>query len=272
MKLVTFLFLIGIILTFTLFVVTLLRVSHKSMSFSQFPTIHCIMITGHTNQRSAYARLAIKNFHSQSYSFKHLIIINQSSESLLTLPDPNITELIVGKTTISLGALRNYALDLIPEGAYFTTWDDDDWRSTSYLLDFAYALKSPDLIPALSSRYEYNILSGLTWASYKPAGFVLFVAPKVKGVRYLDKATMEDLEILDAYKRKGFKVVSLGNTPGNYIRLVHGNNTSLYVDVNKHYMITNPQYYEKPTSLDEKAFITTIMKPYVDVNLPIIAQ
>jgi hypothetical protein len=251
-------------MAFTLFIVTL---QCKLTYHDSFPTIHCIMITGHTPQRSAYARLAIKNFDSQVYPFKHLIIINQSNIPLVVSPHPKVTEIISGKTSMSLGALRNHALDSLPEGAYFTTWDDDDWRSPTYLLDFAYASNSPRSIPALSARYEYNIISGLTWSAHKPKGFVLFCAPNLKDVRYLDKPTMEDLEILDAYKTKGYSIVPLNNKPNSYIRLVHGNNTSTYVDINKDYMITNPEFYEQPTTLEEKALIVKIMTPYVNVPI-----
>jgi hypothetical protein len=225
------------------------------------------MITGQTPQRSAYARLAIENFRAQVYPLKHLIVINQSETTLIPHPNPQITENVVGKTDITLGALRNLALDMIPEGEYFTTWDDDDWRSPSYLFDFVNAMQTPKSIPALTSRYEYNLITGLTWIAFKPSGFVLFIAPNIKSIRYLNKQTMEDVEILASYKSKGYTIIPLNNAPRSYIRLVHGNNTSLYVDVNKNYMIENPDYYEKPTTDTEKTLVTKIMQPYTNVRI-----
>lgn len=221
------------------------------------------MITGQNAQRTAYAQLAIKNFYAQDYQLKNLIIINQSSTPLST-PSPIITERMVGTTSLSLGALRNLALEMVPLGQYFTTWDDDDLRTPTYLSDFVAALRTTASIPALTSRYEYNKISGLTWVANKPSGFVLFLAPVHPNIRYLDKATMEDVDILDIYQKTGYRVVPIHNQPNSYVRLVHGNNTSLYVDVAKDYMIESPQYYERPTTPAEKDWIGTVMQAYVN--------
>jgi hypothetical protein len=75
---------------------------------------------------------------------------------------------------------------------------------------------------------------------------------------------MEDVEILDSYQKEGFKITPIPNPPSSYVRLVHGNNTSLYVDVSKNYMIKNPNYFERPTTPAEKEWIQNIMRPYAN--------
>ena len=40
---------------------------------------------------------------------------------------------MTSKDGITLGDLRNISLSYVPNNEIWTTWDDDDWRSSNYL-------------------------------------------------------------------------------------------------------------------------------------------
>lgn len=229
-------------------------------------TVNCIMVTGKDTQRLSYAQLAIQNFLDQDYPNKQLVIINHHVQRVVISNIRNVKEYQVNKHEIgTLGDLRNLALGLIPNDQYWTTWDDDDWRCPTYLsyLTSYVDIAKPKVI-AFTHRYEYNINNGAIWKGTHPKGFVHFIAPRIPHVRYSSKDTMEDINILNDYKALNVHIKLLDNDPGIYIRLVHTSNTSLYVKMNKDYLIKQSVngYYEQDVSSREAEYVKTAMHQY----------
>jgi hypothetical protein len=143
-----------------------------------------------------------------------------------------IDEKMVAKGNMTLGDLRNVALDLVPRGTYWTTWDDDDYRVSHYVSWLFKALQQhgADLL-AYTHRYEYNYKTGFFWETNWKSGFVTCLAKQHDKFRYKSINSMEDKDMLSDYRQLHQHVVVLSeNDPGIYVRLVHGGNTSEWVD------------------------------------------
>lgn len=220
------------------------------------------MVTGKDDHRIALAKRALLNFASQTYVNKHLLIINHHpSLRVLTTPDgenSRAREIHISKSKgLTLGDLRNCALDLVPAGALWTTWDDDDHRHPEYLRAMAgLRLRRGADVAALTNRLEYNSQNGECFASTKTDGFVFFLAPVSSDVRYDSVDTMEDLHILDDYRRSGYRVATWDNMHMMYIRLIHPDNTSLYAHPGKGtVLIRGLHYSERRCTPEERAYL-----------------
>lgn len=200
-------------------------------------TIYGMMITGKSPCRYQLALKSIENFFEQSYTNKHLMIINHGNQKLNINNNENITEIIIDKKSTSLGNLRNLCLYLIPDNHYWTLWDDDDYRSTNYLEYLYNNLKTNNADTVLfTKRLEYNYNNDYVWESQLKTGYVTLLSLKKPNqlVKYLDKDSMEDLNLIKDLRNNGHKIhIIKDNDPKIYIRLVHTDNTSLYVNKNK---------------------------------------
>lgn len=236
--------------------------------FEQSACIYCIMITGKDDQRLRWARLAVENFKSQDYPNKRLIIINHSknlNNRVLTNNDgtDGIVEIHVEKSpTMLLGHMRNMALELVPFNALWTPWDDDDIRAPNYLSFLAKHMTSLHHAVAFTDRMEVNLQNKFVWrVSLKPNGTVhILCRASDKRVRYLLRDTMEDVNLHRDILRLGHQInVVQDNDPTLYIRLVHGNNTSLYVDPNRAEL---KFAFEKRATSEERAYVLHASEPY----------
>lgn len=223
--------LISLILLFILF-----------FTFVKSTTIYCIMITGKNEGREAYAKKAVKNFLEQDYKHKKLVIINHGSYVVLN-PEQKKTDFMFefhvdkdkGEKPLTLGDLRNMATQLVPIDAMWTVWDDDDIRAPNYLslLYYALRLSGSDMV-AICNRYEVNANNGFSWRIKQTRGLPTVLCKQDLRLSYLSKDTMEDVDLIEDYEKLGHPVYRwTWNRPSMYIRLVHGDNTSLYVDPHK---------------------------------------
>jgi hypothetical protein len=229
------------------------------------PTIYCIMTTGKTPNRIQYAKHSLQNFFDQTYTKKCMIIINQGDVSVLSDDFDNVIEVFVEKDKykLTLGDMRNIALSLVAIDAYWTTWDDDDWRDMRYLATLmSYYEPHHNTVIAITKRLEYNVNNKASWVGNKPSGFVFFAAPKDMRVQYLSKDSMEDVTILDQYRALSYNVLCINNSHMLYVRIVHQNNTSEYVNMNKSYLIKGNSYSENPTSVNDKMFLDNLITSY----------
>lgn len=220
--------------------------------------ICCIMITGKDDARIDLARKALDNFVKQEYPDKMLLIINHNPhKQVIDQNVKDVHEFYIEKKG-NLGDLRNIALQFIPLGCCWTTWDDDDYRHPSYLQTLA-RFKTDNNIVCLSRRLEYNSNNGASWVGYKKDGFVFFLAPVDNRIIYLSRDTMEDVDILDDFRKNGYTVKVLKNDPKIYVRVVHSSNTSLYVNAQRNYLVKGPTYSERFTTPKEQEYIRTII-------------
>jgi hypothetical protein len=222
--------------------------------------IYCLMVTGKDNIRYQFAKKSIMNFLIQTYKNKHLIIINHGDKQLVSMNNNLVTELMVHKANKTLGDLRNISLNHVPEKAIFTTWDDDDWRSSDYLQKLYNVLISNNAeMVMIRNRLEYNLNNNSVWKASLNSGFLTFFMFKDNRLRYSSQNTLEDQIIkTDAYKI-GKRVIVYDNDPTIYVRYIHKNNTSPYVKKSK----ANPEikgtdYYESEATIAERAYAATV--------------
>lgn len=236
---------------------------------SQRP-IYCLMVTGKDDQRIELAKQSVKNFHEQTYRNKHLIIINHNENKLRVSSSSSphqICEFMIDKDDMSLGALRNLSLYMVPphQNAIWTLWDDDDYRTPEYL-QLLYNEKDRRGVNCLvfTKRYEYNANTNLHWMMELKVGFKIVMCDQHAMIQYLENDTMEDLELLNSIDAAGYSIGIYENDPKIYVRLVHLTNTSLYVRKNKQKVNAGGvQYKEYDVDANEKKYIDNCINGYL---------
>lgn len=235
--------------------------------------VYCIMITGKDDARMCFARKSVQHFLQQDYPYKKLLIINHHPhEKVLKDNDNDIMfELKVPKENNSLGDLRNIALQLVPIDSIWTVWDDDDYRIPSYLsILYNQMYASGADVVLFTRRYECNYNTSFVWEMELKTGFVFVFAKQDLRLRYMSKDSMEDTNIISDFKKLKKKIHIFENDPNFYIRLVHSNNTSLYINKEKTEVIkmTNYQsaYIEKEVGIDDSKYILDVINKQFDLN------
>lgn len=228
------------------------------------------MVTGYTNKRLEYAKLAIQNFKDQTYRDKYLIIINQSKKKLTTLSDKNILEVYVDNNDKTLGELRNISLQFVPPNAIWTTWDDDDWRHREFLerMYMVLTTKQVDFV-LFSNRLEYNINTKFAFKTKMKSGTMCFFCKHDPNIRYEHINTSED-KIVKTYAYDNTKYFVFDNPFYIYLRLIHDDNTSIYVHDKKHTLndtTNNKDYFEYSVTQKEKKYIDKIIYEYYKINV-----
>ena len=222
--------------------------------------IFCLMMTGKDDTRAKYAKSAIINFHKQTYSNKFLIIVNEGSQNIIDKKNNRVLELKV--QGLSLGKMRNIALDLVPPNAIWTTWDDDDWRSDDYLRTLYDELMRHPTKKYLMfcNRVDHNMNTNFSYRVQLMSGTYIFFAFKDPLIQYDDVSTKEDAVVKQYLIRNGNRThVFFNNDPLLYIRFIHKSNTSTYINTRKR-SITN----YKATSLYHEYPVTEHQKEYID--------
>ena len=241
--------------------------------------IYCLMITGKTSERREFAKIAIENFKIQTYKQKYMIIINEGPTSVLKRDESiwsteRIIEVMIDKNRfgLTLGGLRNMSLELVPPDAIWTTWDDDDWRIENYLEVLYKKLTSSSGRNLLfQNRLEHNFNTGFSWKVKLNNGTPFFFAYKDPTFRY-DKVNFNEDVVVKfnmLEKVKYGETVIYDNDPKIYIRFVHNDNTSIYVNPRKHNIRNVPNHNNKPnnvleseTSSTDNRYINNVLKRY----------
>lgn len=245
--------------------------SEHFINTSNAPEIICIMITGKDTCRKTLAQASVANFHEQTYPNKKLVIINHAPFEIMDDPNlssKNVFEFHVDKeqNALTLGDMRNIALEMVPHNALWTPWDDDDYRSPDYLsLLYNLLVKHDADVVAYTSRLEFNNITKLIWKMTLKSGFVQVLAKKDGRLRYMEKDSMEDTNLIVDANNLGLKVHVEDNDPRIYVRLVHGDNTSKYVNHNKKQVRTLPKgsnYIESDVTAQEKVYVQNIILNY----------
>lgn len=230
------------------------------------PPIYCLMVTRGDGEREALARVSVTNFDLQSFKNKYLVIINEGKANILSEKTSNKIELHV--QNMPLGTMRNLAMELVPPNAIWTTWDDDDWRSTDYLSTLYTALSKQKNKKYLmfTRRIDHSFNNDFTYQVHLPSGTFIFFCYKDPLLRYDDVANKEDAVVKRYLLQKQLnKLVLYENDPKLYIRFIHQNNTSVYLDKNKskitQYSNKSP-YFEYPAYDEHIHYVNTIKKKY----------
>ena len=235
---------------------------------TKYSIIYGILITGKDDRRIHLASLAVSNFFEQDYKGdKKLIIINHHPKLSVKIPEEyknHVKQVFVSKHNRTLGHLRNIGLSYVPKNALWITWDDDDFRERRFLSKLYKQLNKQDAV-SFDRRYEYNVLTDSVWKTYLKKGFVHMLCRKNDTFKFLDKDAMEDVNL---YRDLKISVYKVKPNEWMYIRLVHDDNTSLYVDPKKKTVaqidFQNQDYLEIPVSLEEKKYVVGLMSKYKD--------
>jgi predicted 3-demethylubiquinone-9 3-methyltransferase (glyoxalase superfamily) len=252
---------------FTLFVVVMVCVIiiiNLNIWQNSLP-VYCLMITGYSDKRKPFALRSIANFKEQYYNNKHLIIINQSKDKLLNHNYDKILEVYLDKKNKTLGNIRNISLQFVPPNAVWTTWDDDDWRHPMYLSTMMKEMYKTNLdFLMFSNRIEYNLNNKFTYKSTMRSGYMHFFSKYNEDLQYEDVSTSEDVKVKQ-YAINNLKYQVLDNDPRLYIRFVHDDNTSVYVQNNKQELkdtSRNNIYFENKLNKKERSFVDNIISKY----------
>lgn len=236
----------------------------------QYP-IYCLMITGKNNQRYNFAKIALQNFLQQTYDNKYLIIVNEGKQKIVNCNNDwerkHIFEIQVNreKTKMKLGDLRNISLQLVPPNAIWTTWDDDDWRHKKYLDTLYRALiNSRKKFLMYKNRIDHNFNTSLTYRVTIHTGGYIFFAFNDPNIWYDSLDTKEDAVVKRYFEEqmKLNKVLLFNNDPKLYIRFIHTNNTSLFINQNKTNLISNKVIHETDVSASERLYVNNVIKKY----------
>lgn len=252
--------------------VVLVAIETVRAARSNVPPIYCIMVTGKDPCRLELARSAFANFQSQTYPAKHMIIINHGHEKVLRdMVNTSVAyELMVDKSKyeLNLGDLRNIALELVPQDALWITWDDDDYRHPDMLKTMYNAMTTSrsDAV-FFTQRLEHNYNTSLTWKTTVRSGLVHGLIKKNPATQFRSVDTMEDIELIASLRSIGKEVLVIpDNRPEMYLRLVHGDNTSTYVDPQKNKLVQNAakvgNYIEEPPTKEQETYVRNIMSSY----------
>lgn len=220
------------------------------------PTVYALMVTGKDERRVAFARLiGIKNFDMQDYKNKKMIIVNHGNARVLTKARPDIYELMVEKGDMTLGDLRNLALELVPINAISVCWDDDDYRVPNYISFMVNKLLSTKSIAVfLKNRLEYNLANGFTFKSHFGYGNTHIMSIKLDRLRYTSVNTLEDVNLQKDIKSFHKKYVAVDNDPRMYIRIIHQNNTSPFALDSRDHVVkyASTSYYKESEATEEE--------------------
>ncbi len=185
--------------------------------------IYGVMITGHDPFRIPFARLAIESFLEQTYTNKTLLIVNHGTTSLGPFQTDSIIEICAPQDTI-LGALRNIALDYLPENCLWVQWDDDDWRHPKTIeAQYHHLISNHADLCFLKNKIQYIFTLNCAWED-KGTVYGSIMARNSISVRYREVEKSEDFHFLREFGRL-HKTVSWNNPPYYYLRFIHGHNT-----------------------------------------------
>lgn len=225
--------------------------------------VYCLMVTSNTAHRRPYCRLSVRNFFEQSYPTKRLIIVNLSDSPILTeqeRTDDRVLEVRVKRNGLSLGAIRNVSLEFVPPHAWWTLWDDDDWRSRDYLERLRSWSQGYDFL-MIQNRIEYNTTNGFAYVLTLRSGLMSFFAKRLPELRYDDLDRKEDV-LVKRTAEATLRCKAIDNPAEMYIRMVHGMNTSPYVNNSKDTLRDtshHKEYFERSLSEQESLYMRKIL-------------
>jgi hypothetical protein len=247
----------------SLFVFTFILYSYSDEGECELIT--CVMITGGDATRAKLVKSSIDNFREQTHRNKHLLIINHGDTQVPGIDMMyNVTEVKTVKGRQTLGDMRNMAFEYVPYNGLFCVWDDDDYRSASFLDVLYKALRrSGTSAVCFTNRLEYNMNNMFAWETYWSAGFVHVLARKHYKVQYDNLDSMEDLVLLERM-RSVYSVHTIDNNDARmYVRLIHATNTSLYVDKGKDALVgkQRPHWNEHALTPKYRDYIDKVYVP-----------
>lgn len=231
------------------------------------PTIYCILITGKNEDRYKFIPIALENFRLQTYKNKKLLVINHGKRKLFPNKNDNkdVIEIMFEKTkNFTLGDMRNFSISMVPYNSIFCIFDDDDYRHPRFIeLLYKEMEKNEADVVFFKNRIDYNINTNFAYRSKFDKGMPFILARKIDNIKYLSKDSLEDIRLHLDYDIQNKKIHIINNDPRWYIRLIHGTNTSLFVDNDKKSIVNysdESKYHEFILTEKERVYADEIIK------------
>jgi len=185
--------------------------------------VTAVMITGKDPFHHALALCSIRSFLEQTYPDKRLLIVNDG-EQLFEFPEGSPIEEIKVEKGLTLGELRNLALQEIEENEIWVQWDDDDWHHPKAIAGQLRELlsKKADLC-CMTSQVRYAFKINAAWVAH---GMIqgTMMCRKKSAIVYPAVEKGEDSSFFHQYQRR-YKMAGWSNPPHYYLRFIHGHNT-----------------------------------------------
>lgn len=189
--------------------------------------IHAVLVTGKSADRRKLLRASVLSFLAQSHPNRVLVIVNDGDfdVEVANVPKDRLVQLRPASRR-SLGALRNLALDIVPAGAPWTPWDDDDWRHPGLLAAQHRVMRSMDVDACLlRNQVKYDLRTDAAFVDRHPGGFCgTILARNQPSLRHPEWARSEDSAYVAQWKER-FSWFPWTNPAHSFVRFFHGGNT-----------------------------------------------
>jgi hypothetical protein len=211
------------------------------------PSITAVMVTGKNETRLPFARNAILSFLAQDYGNRHLLMVNDGpfSFEFPGLPKERFVELRPSSREV-VGALRNRALDYLPEGALWVGWDDDDWHHPKLMSTQRLFLEAASAEACfLQNQVKYDFQRNTAWVDFHPGGFAgTIMSRQDPELRYPCQQRSEDSHFCHAIKQSR-SWFAWDNPPRFYLRLLHRD--SNWRELHAHFATLHGDGWQLPT-------------------------
>jgi len=185
-------------------------------------TCTAVMVTGKSPERRPLAKAAMDAFLNQTYSNKYLLIVNDG-EPIRNVRDPRIVE-VRPKPGLSLGELRNIALEMIA-GGWILQWDDDDIHHPKRM-EYQMSFRRPGKCQLLLSQLRADTETKEAFKFIEPFGIAGTILHPVTDARYPVASKGEDSYFWEkTWGFSGRQLLDNRGFPEVYLRLYHGQNT-----------------------------------------------
>lgn len=193
------------------------------------PLVSCLCVS---TDRPSFLSKTIESFDHQTYPNKELIIVSAAYdavyESLISAKSTGQIKYYWPdqKATITLGELRNLAIDKC-EGDFFCVWDDDDWyhckRIELQLTDVLRSKKAGSITPFYLLYDRVNLKAYMSVPIPLPASLLCRKNSLAPQLRYKDLPKSEDDTFIFDLNQQNILFPTIN--PVIYIYVYHGNNT-----------------------------------------------
>lgn len=193
------------------------------------PKVSAILVFSDA-RRIRLARKAVRQFLAQTYKHKELLIVNASGKQITDHVSPEVIEIPwPADRTLSLGAMRNVAIEAASSDMLYPHWDDDDVYDPC-LLSYMMAHHNDDRYEALllTQQIRADIKNSCAYMHVEPSGIPNTMLVPKTSARYPEQTGSEDVVFWSRFWSLCTKLINNKIWPVNTLKMcVHtGHNVS----------------------------------------------